>query len=106
MAEGRGLSSLTVSGLRPRDARLIFLARDLVVGQKLFLCRVGRVAIPRPVKVDPPFPHAGPARLAVKSNRSPSEVPLKLNPQAERGVWCFGGGFLVVVWLRSGCTAK
>ena len=84
------MSVITVSGLRPRDARLISFTRDLAVGQKLFLCRVGRGAIPRPVKVDPPFPHAGPDRLAVKSNRSPSEVPLKLNPQAERGVWCVG----------------
>ena len=57
--------------------------------------RVGRGAIPRPVKVDPPFPHAGPARLAVKSKKSPTEVPLKLNPQAERGVWWFRGGLVV-----------
>ena len=68
LAEGRGLSSLTVCGRCPRDARLISFTRVLVVGPKLFLCRVGRGAIPRPVKVDPPFPHAGPApRVAAPS---------------------------------------
>ena len=73
------------------------------MGQKLFLCRVGRGAIPRPVKVDPPFPHAGPARLAVKSKKSPTEVPLKSirKPSGACGAlvvafWRLGGGSLRV----------
>lgn len=67
--------------------------------------RVGRGAIPRPVKVDTPFPHAGPApRVAAPSGSlregdtslgqvqaNSKRSPLKINPQAERGVWCFGG---------------
>ena len=75
--------------------------------------RVGRGAIPRPVKVDTPFPHAGPApRVAAPSGSlregdtslgqvqaNSKRSPLKINPQAERGVWCFGGGFLVA-WRR------
>ena len=91
---GRGLSSLTVCGRCPRDARLISFTRDLVVGQKFFLCRVGRGAIPRPVKVDPPFPHAGPARLAVKSKKSPTEVPLKSIRKPSGAC----GGFVVAWW--------
>ena len=72
--------------------------------------RVGRGAIPRPVKVDPPFPHAGPApRVAAPSGSlregdtnlgqvqsKPKRSPLEINPQAERGVWCVGCGCVVV----------
>ena len=67
MAEGRGLSSLTVSWLRPRDARLISFTRVLVVGQKLFLCRVGRGAIPRPVGFARPY--------SSREKRSPPRDP-------------------------------
>ena len=53
MSEGRGLPSITVSGLRPRDARLISFTRVLVVGQKLFLSS-GREG-PCPVGIAPPL---------------------------------------------------
>ena len=41
LAEGRGLSVITVSGLRPRDARLISFTRVLVVGQRFFSVGLG-----------------------------------------------------------------
>ena len=62
------------------------------------------------MKVDPPFPHAGPApRVAAPSGSlregdtnlgqvqsKPKRSPLEINPQAERGVWCVGCGCVVV----------
>lgn len=41
LVEGRGLSSLTVCGRCPRDARLISFTRVLVVGQRLFSVGLG-----------------------------------------------------------------
>ena len=46
------------------------------------------------MKVDPPFPHAGPARLAVKSKKSPTEVPLKSIRKPSGAC----GGFVVAWW--------
>ena len=66
--------SLTVCRIRG-ETRVLFLLRAVWWWVKtLFLCRVGRGAIPRPVRFAPPFPHAGPARIAVKSIRSPSKT--------------------------------
>ena len=61
------------------------------------------------MKVDPPFPHAGPApRVAAPSGslregdtnlgqvqEKSNRCPLKIYPQAERGVWWFRGGLVV-----------
>ena len=58
---------ITVSGLRPRDARLISFTRDLMVGQKLFLRRVGRGAISRPVGFARPY--------SSREKRSPPQDP-------------------------------
>ena len=73
LAEGRGLSFITVSGLRPRDARFSFFSARSGGGLKAFslsgregLCPVG-IARPYSSREKTAFP-AGPARRCARDN--------------------------------------
>ena len=83
LAEGRGLSLITVCGRCPRDARFISFTRDLVVGQKLFLssgweglCPVG-FARPYSSREKTAF-LAGPARRLAQTSSDRFAARLRL----------------------------
>ena len=91
------MSVITVSGLRPRDARLISFARVLVVGQRLFSVGSGGALprwdcptfVSRKTTTEKKDLSPAPARVGAFCERSPRIRPhLVVAPKARRGgVW-------------------